>query len=95
MPLAAIAEEEGLNPTMLSRIIGTLESKGLVERLRAPEDKRAVTVAATPEGARLQERIRDERVGTILDAAALLSPNQRKAINSSLEALEALIKAMP
>jgi hypothetical protein len=34
-------------------------------------------------------------VGTILDAEALLSPNQRKAINSSLEALEALIKAMP
>ena len=34
--MGELAEIEGLNPTMLSRLVGKLEAAGLVQRRRAP-----------------------------------------------------------
>ena len=58
---ADLAVMEGLNPTMLSRIIGKLEATGLVARLADAGDGRVVHVAATKRGRDLVARIRSER----------------------------------
>jgi DNA-binding MarR family transcriptional regulator len=58
---ADLARVEGLNPTMLSRIVGKLEAAGLVARLADSGDGRVVHVAATKRGRDLVTRIRSER----------------------------------
>jgi DNA-binding MarR family transcriptional regulator len=50
LSLAELTELEGINPTMLSRVVGKLDSFGLIRRLRDPDDFRAARVEVTPEG---------------------------------------------
>src|SRR5436190_19553506 len=51
--LSDLAAEEGINPTMLSRIVADLVQGGLIERVGDPDDRRAALVKATREGRRL------------------------------------------
>lgn len=95
LPVSEIAHADSLNPTMVSRIVGALEAKGLVERIRSADDRRSFTVAATAEGDHLQARIRDQRVATIVEGARHLTPAQQASISDALDALESLIDAMP
>ncbi|HWH10071.1 MAG TPA: MarR family transcriptional regulator [Solirubrobacteraceae bacterium] len=88
--LSEVAELEGLNPTMLSRVIAQLSEDGLVSRTAAPTDRRAALVDATPVGRRLREKIHRERnrvLGAELDA---LSTAHRESLIDALPALEAL-----
>jgi DNA-binding MarR family transcriptional regulator len=48
--LSDLAREEGLNPTMVSRIVGKLEAAGMVTRTSDPDDARVIHLAATPKG---------------------------------------------
>jgi DNA-binding MarR family transcriptional regulator len=48
--LADLTEIESLNPTMLSRVVGRLDSSSLVRRRRDPDDYRAARVEVTPDG---------------------------------------------
>ena len=50
LSLAELTELEGINPTMLSRVIGKLDEYGLINRLRDPDDFRAARVEVTPKG---------------------------------------------
>src|SRR5690242_21146368 len=59
--LAELTELEGLNPTMLSRIVKVLDERGLIRRLPDPSDMRAARVEVTPEGAQLHEQVREQR----------------------------------
>src|SRR6202021_3247357 len=73
--LTELSEIEGLNPTMLSRVIGKLDSFGLIKRLRDPDDFRAARVEATPEGKRRHERISAQRSAVISECVAGLPPH--------------------
>src|SRR5579872_2805074 len=55
--LRELAQIEGLNPTMLSRIAAQLCEDGLISRSADPVDRRAAFVRATPAGRRIRERI--------------------------------------
>ena len=59
--ISKLAELEGLNPTMLSRVIAELAAHELVRRVQDPDDGRAALVEATDAGVALRERINDER----------------------------------
>ncbi|HEX3873803.1 MAG TPA: MarR family transcriptional regulator [Solirubrobacteraceae bacterium] len=88
--LSELAEIEGLNPTMLSRVTAQLADDGLLKRAADPSDRRAAVVDATPRGRRLREKIHRERnkvLGAQLDA---LSPADRDSLIAALPALEAL-----
>ena len=61
LSLAELTELEGINPTMLSRVIGKLDSFGLIKRLRDPDDFRAARVEVTPKGRAVYERITAQR----------------------------------
>jgi len=88
--LSELAEEEGLNPTMLSRVIADFAESGLVTRDCDPGDRRAALVQATAAGRKLCERMRGERNDVLGVALGALSEEDRYAIEQALPVLERL-----
>ena len=77
--LAELTELEGINPTMLSRVIGKLDSFGLIKRLRDPDDFRAARVEVTPKGRDVYERITAQRSAVISQSVTGLPAVQQAA----------------
>jgi len=92
--LAELTELEGLNPTMLSRVVGKLDSFGLIQRLRDPDDFRAARVEATPDGIQAWQRISAQRAETISEYVAGLPAEQEAALVAALPALETLAECL-
>jgi DNA-binding MarR family transcriptional regulator len=92
--LAELIEIEGLNPTMLSRVVGKLDSFGLIRRLRDPDDFRAVRVEVTPEGEETWQRISSLRAAIISECVAGLPAEQDAALVAALPMLENLAEAL-
>lgn len=88
--VAELAEAEGINPTMLSRVIAALSEAGLLERVSDEGDRRAAWVAATAAGKRLAERMHRERTDALLVALADMGEADRRAVEKALPALEEL-----
>jgi DNA-binding MarR family transcriptional regulator len=81
--LTSLAEEGRCDLSVLSRQIGALESSGLVERIRDPEDGRAFLVSLTERGSQTLDQIWSSRLANLrghladfedadLDMAALI-----------------------
>src|ERR1700712_4845288 len=68
--ITELAEIEGVNPTMLSRIVAKLEDAGSLHCGPEPEDRRAALVEPTAEGRALQQRLRDERTRLLAEHLA-------------------------
>jgi len=94
LSLAELTEIEGLNPTMLSRAVGKLDSFGLIRRLRNPDDSRAARVEVTPEGQRVYQRITAQRSAIISECVAGLPADQEAALVAALPALENLAEGL-
>lgn len=92
--LADLAEIEGLNPTMLSRVVGKLDSFGLIRRLRDPDDFRAARVESTPQGRDAYERISAQRAAIISECMTDLPAEQADALVAALPALENLASGL-
>ena len=90
MRLSDVADAEGMNPTMLSRIARKLEVPALIRRQPHPVDKRAALLEVTPAGRRLFERIRSERTDQLSVELDALGPEERAALLAALPALEQL-----
>jgi DNA-binding MarR family transcriptional regulator len=88
--LSELAEAEGINPTMLSRVTADLVDAGLLERASDEGDRRAAWVKATSAGKRLNERIRRERTDALKLALGALTDAELKKIEEALPALEQL-----
>jgi DNA-binding MarR family transcriptional regulator len=92
--MTELAEIEGLNPTMLSRVVAKLAEDGLVRRLPNPADQRAVQLAATDQGHEVHQRIIDSRTTTVAKILDGLSPDVTEALLDALPALEALAEGL-
>jgi DNA-binding MarR family transcriptional regulator len=92
--LSDLAREEGLNPTMLSRIIAKLEAAGMVTRTCDPQDARVIHLTATPQGLALRETIRSERTDALLFALSRLSKEEKQALSAATPALEAIVATL-
>ncbi len=90
LSLAELTEIEGINPTMLSRVIGKLDSYDLIKRLRDPDDFRAARVEVTPKGRSVYERIAAQRSAVISESVRGLPASQQAALLAALPALENL-----
>jgi DNA-binding MarR family transcriptional regulator len=88
--LSELADVEGINPTMLSRIVAKLDEAGLLRRCPDPADGRAVLVEATEAGAAEQQRLRAERSELLRARLAALPEEQAAALLAALPALESL-----
>ena len=63
--LSDLSSIEGINPMLLSRIVGKLEEAGLVVREQDEDDRRVAHVAVTEKGRELHARIRSERTDVL------------------------------
>jgi DNA-binding MarR family transcriptional regulator len=92
--LAEVAEQEGLNPTLLSRTVANLAQDGLVTRTADEADRRSAWLDATPAGRELAERIRAQRTHAVQVALENLSPEDRILVEAALPALEQLAQRL-
>jgi DNA-binding MarR family transcriptional regulator len=90
MRLSDLAERDGLNPTMVSRVVGALEKSGWVARSQHPDDGRAVLAEVTPAGRDLYERLQRERAALIDEYLGRLTAEQSRALEAALPLLEGL-----
>jgi DNA-binding MarR family transcriptional regulator len=88
--IGELAELEGINPTMLSRIVGKLSDAGLIERISDPDDGRAVVVQTTAAGRALHERVQEQRSKAIAVRLLNMPEGQAAQLVAALPALEAL-----
>ena len=89
-----LADEEGLNPTMCSRIVGKFEAGGLVRRAPGAEDRREVRVEITAAGSKLHTKLRAQRTRLLAERLAELPARDRGALLAAVPALELLADAM-
>ncbi|HWF52350.1 MAG TPA: MarR family transcriptional regulator [Solirubrobacteraceae bacterium] len=92
--LSELAEEEGLNPTMLSRVIADFADSGLLTRVCDPGDRRAALVQITAAGRKLCARMRAERTDVLELALAGLAEEDRRALEQALPVLEELAQGL-
>ena len=92
--MSELGDAEGVNPTMLSRIVVGMVQDGLLERVSDEDDRRAAWVKATAAGRRLAERMRRERTGALNEALSALPEADCIRIERALPALEALAEAL-
>ena|ERR1700761_6660831 len=92
--LTELAELEGLNPTMLSRVVKALDERGLVRRMADPGDARAARLAATTEGENVHDRVRAERTKVVSECIDRLPPETAEMLAASVPALEAFAEAI-
>lgn len=88
--LADVAEQEGLNPTLLSRTVATLAKDGLVTRTTDEADRRSAWLDGTPAGRELAEKIRAQRTHAVEIGLSRLSRDDRELVEAALPALEEL-----
>ncbi len=92
--LAELTELEGLNPTMLSRVIRVLDDAGLILRSPDPSDMRAARLEITPAGEQMHERVRERRTSVLTECLNRLPPQTAAALLDNVPALEALAEAV-
>jgi DNA-binding MarR family transcriptional regulator len=92
--LADLTELEGLNPTMLSRVVKALDEQGLIRRRPDPSDLRAARAEITPDGERVHERVREQRARVLSECLSRLPPPTRAALLAAVPAMEALAEAL-
>ncbi len=92
--LSQLAEIEGLNATMLSRVVSDLCDGGLVSRVSDDRDRRAAWVKSTASGRKLAERMRRERTAAVNNALEGLSEEDRRLLERALPALEGLAEQL-
>lgn len=88
--LGELAAFEGVNPSMLSRVVGKLEPMGLIRRYADHADGRVAHVAITAEGAALQTQIKQARTAVFAAHVAALEPDLQQLLIDVVPALEAL-----
>jgi DNA-binding MarR family transcriptional regulator len=88
--IGELAELEGINPTMLSRIVGKLSDADLIERIAHPDDGRAVVVQTTGAGRKLHVRVQEQRSNAIAARLENMPDLQAAQLLAALPALEAL-----
>ena len=95
MRVGDLSVAEGLNPTMVSRVLAHLEERGLVARTPDSADRRGTLVRATPPGRRLVRRLRARHAGMLMERLAGLPEDQMAALMAALPALEELSATAP
>ena len=90
--IGELVELEGVNPTMLSRIVTKLSDTGLIERITDPDDGRAGVVQTTAAGRKLHARVQEQRSKAIAARLQNMPESQAAQLLAALPALEALAK---
>jgi len=85
-----LAQREGVAPATLSRVLGTLQDGGYLERCVDPDDRRSVFLSATDKGVQALASVRTARATQLERALAQLPEDRRLQLVAALPALEEL-----
>ncbi|WP_026360545.1 MarR family winged helix-turn-helix transcriptional regulator [Amycolatopsis nigrescens] len=89
--MTALAEFEGVKLPSMTDVVARLERLGLVRRAPDPDDRRAVLVRVTEEGARFYQELVAAREEFLRERLTRLDPAERDAIEAALPALRRLL----
>ena len=85
-----LARIERVSAPTMTRIVTTLEDRGLAERRQCADDARSVTVAITHEGQRMLHAARADQAAALAELLPALDDQQRATLVAALPALPAL-----
>jgi DNA-binding MarR family transcriptional regulator len=90
LTLGELAELERVSSPTITKVIGLLHDKGLVEKVTDPDDRRFVRVTLTPEGEALLERTRARKTAWLARQLLDLSPAELEQLAATTDLLEQL-----
>ena len=88
--MGGLAAAEQVRVPTMSRLVASLEARGLVRRVPDASDRRVVRVEATAAGRALLHAGRARRVEALAADVARLSQAERRALVAALPLLETL-----
>jgi DNA-binding MarR family transcriptional regulator len=91
--IGRIAELEHVQPPSASKIVASLEARGLVERRSDPDDRRCSLIAATDEGRAYLDEVRAAGRSWLAAQLTDLDDDGISALAAALPALEQLLTA--
>ena len=92
--LAELGDLEGLNPTMLSRVVSRLHTMNLITRIPDPSDLRAASVTATSTGTLIYNRIKKRQTAVISRFLEHLDDSEDTVLLEALPTLEKLAEML-
>jgi DNA-binding MarR family transcriptional regulator len=91
MPMSRLAELLDVSDSNATGLIDRMEERGLVERVRVPDDRRVVLVRASAEGARQRDEIEALKQDGMRSILARLRPDQLKRMVGAIADLRGAI----
>ena len=85
--LGELSDAEQVKAPTMSRIVQALVRQGLADRVRLPEDRRAVRIAATRKGQKLLLAGRDRRVQLLAQRLSSLAADDLEVIRQAARLL--------
>jgi DNA-binding MarR family transcriptional regulator len=92
LTLGQIAAHEMVTPPSVTRMVGTLEARGLVRRETDAVDRRVARVSLTGEGRRALARARTRKTAYLARRLHKLDAGERAALEQALPVLERLLE---
>jgi DNA-binding MarR family transcriptional regulator len=93
MPMSRLADLLDVSVSNATGLIDRMEERGLVERIRVPDDRRVVIVRASAEGARQRDEIEALKLDRMRSILARLDPGQLERIAGAIGDLRAAVIA--
>jgi len=84
LPMSRLAELLDVSFSNATGLIDRMEERGLVERVRVPDDRRVVIVRASAEGARQRDEIEALKQGRMRAILERLNPEQLTRIHGAI-----------
>jgi DNA-binding MarR family transcriptional regulator len=92
MTLSQLAEAERVQPPTITRIVDSLERKGLAARVPSEQDRRVAYVEVTDSGRTLVDTIRRRRDAYLARRLRTFSLEERELLERAAGLLERLIE---
>jgi DNA-binding MarR family transcriptional regulator len=93
MPMSRLAELLDVSLSNATGIIDRMEERGLIERVRVPDDRRVVRVRVAPGGLRAMDEIEAVKQGRLESILGHLDANQLERIAAAMDDIRAAIVA--
>jgi DNA-binding MarR family transcriptional regulator len=93
--LGELAQREGVTAPTMSRVLASLDERGLVARRPDPDDARSVLLSLTDEGVGVLATVRSAHTAMLAARLHRLSAEQVHSLGAALPILELLIEDDP
>jgi len=92
LPAGKLAEQLGISPTSLTRVLDRLETRGLIERRHDDADRRRISVRLRPDGLQMVSAVSLLRGSPIQHSVEAMSKAERQELMVSLGRLVELAR---